>query len=421
MTAPQNERSRVIDTATSTEARLKSFDCFHSTATQPASQLLADSVPLVVENHEAEGYKDHVAKTFTSPCGAWAVLAECESGEHRFAKKILCGKEWCSVCGEDDSAAHKRRQARMLPRMQQVKVAGYLVIEFPLWARHIGASGLHPDSDSGRVVDGWCYSKEDLKASTKLITDVLAGQYGRFGHGRTRQGGYFTRGNARWHWFGDKRAGHWNPHYNVLVDFGTAQFENDGTGFIPTAKLEELKTALREALGVPDLIVHYSYADTPAGIAHKVRYITRSTFRDKEWDEYMANELWNYRNVRWFGSWKDEAVWNLAEVDAEAESLRPVTQLQEGWCPDCGCRLKVRGRSRNGKPVVWTRPVDAVYLDIWKAQEIAGSGYYRLPGLLDSKLPGGGRCTNTTIACKRSKMAAPQYLSWPKLEGGLTT
>ena len=356
-------------------------------------EVVEDLFPLVDEKSDAELYKDYVAKTFTGYCGKWAVVAECESGDHRFAKKIICGKEWCEVCGENDSAAHKRRQARMLPRMQQVKVAGYLVIEFPLRVRHVS-------------VDGRCYSKADLRATTKVITDVIAGRYGRGGHGRTREGGYFGRGIGRWHWFGDKKAGHWNPHYNCLVDFGTADFENDGTGYIPASVLEALKSELREALGVPDLIVNYSYADTPAGIAHKVRYITRSTFRHREWDTYMAQELHKFRNVRWWGSWKDEAVWELADGESESvsESLRPVARLQEGWCPDCGCRLKVRGRSRKGKPVVWTPPVDAVYLGIWKAQEIAGSGYYRLPGLLDSE-----RVVN------RPGSEAGECWKWPEL------
>ena len=97
----------------------------------------------------------------------------------------------------------------------------------------------------------------------------------------------------------------------------------------------------------------------------------------------MANELWNFRNMRWWGSWKGEAVWQLADAAKEGvdvEGLEAVSKLQEGRCPDCGQPLKVLYHNhKTGKPVQWSRPVDSVYLELWQAQEIAGSGYYRIP------------------------------------------
>ena len=330
------------------------------------------SPPELTDFSPRDVYKDLLAKSITpqKTCGAWAIVSECESGEHHFGKRIFCGREWCEVCGEDNSASHKRRQARLLTRIQQVKQLGYFVIEWPDWARHIGEKGLHPDSDRGEGVAGWCYSKTELQDTTQAIIEVLAGRHGR----RGRVGGYFTRGLGRWHWFGDKLPGKWNPHFNVLVD----------SAYLEKSQLEEIKVSLRTALNCPELIVHYSYFDKPGQMVQKVRYITRATFREYGWNPYMAEELFNFRNIRWWGSWKGAIAWELKEVEGEGEDvagLEAVSSLQQGICPDCGRPLKaIRHNSGSGAPVVWSRPVDSVYLKLWDAREISGTGYYRIPG-----------------------------------------
>ena len=363
-------------------------------------------------------YKDRVAKSATPGCGRWAIVADCVSGLHHFAKKILCGREWCEVCGEDDSASHKRRQARLLPKIQQIKHLGYLVIEFPEWARRVGRGGLDPDLDNkGRKVAGWCYSKTDLRRTTKIIVDVLAGK--RCGR-RGRVGGYFGRGITRWHWFGTEYPGKLNPHLNVLVDAdslsdevraevqpaverrkeelkgskqtkevrkesrGIKCYERRTSGYLPKPLLERIKEDLRTSLGVCDLIVHYSYCDKPGQMLNKVHYVTRATFREYSWDPYLAEEvLYNFRNTRWWGSWKDEPVWSLKQAEAEGadiEGLEAVSSLQEGVCPDCGEPLEVLYYNRKtGKPVQWSKPVDSIWLIIWGAEEIAGTDYYRIP------------------------------------------
>ena len=363
-------------------------------------------------------YKDSIAKSATpeSNCGGWAIVADCLSGVHHFAKRIFCGKEWCAVCGEDNSASHKRRQARLLPKAQQVRRLGYFVIEFPEWARYVGQGGLDPDLDGKDRVVGWCYSKDDLRETANIIVDVLAGK--RRGR-RGRVGGYFGRGLARWHWFGEKCPGKLNPHLNVLVDFdslsdevravvqsaieqrkadlkGSKQtkkvrkelrsiecYERGISGYLPKPLLEKIQDDLRAALNIPDLIVHYSYFDKPGQIVQKVRYVTRATFRDYAWDPYLAEELYNFRNMRWWGVWKDDPVWELKQAELEGEdveALEAVSSLQEGICPDCGQPLRVLYHNRRtGKAVQWSRPIDATYLDIWQAEEISGTGYYRIP------------------------------------------
>lgn len=294
-------------------------------------------------------------------CGTLASLAECEGGHH-FAKRRYCGQEWCPICGKHRSAAHNRRISRLLPKVQQIRSMGYLVIEFPEWARFVGHAGFSPDP-----IRGWCRSRADLRATVSDIVEVLAGKRcGRKG----RINGFFERGLARWHWFGDKIPGKWNPHLNVLVD----------GEYIEPDKLEEIKAALRGKLNIPDLIVHYSYCDTPGQMFQKVEYITRATFTNADWSPYMVHELWNFRNTRWWGKWQDASVWYVEHIDADTTGLAECEHLAEGVCPDCGAELKTLYRGKGGRPVKWTKPVmvDEMRLAFWGAEEIGRTGYYRL-------------------------------------------
>jgi len=300
-------------------------------------------------------------KSVKHSCGTYALISECASGQHHFAKRIYCGKEWCVICGAKRSPAHNRRIARVLPKAMQISGMGYFVIEFSDVYRTIGQHGVDPD------IDAWCYSKKDLQDTTRRIVDVLAGK--RMGR-RGRVDGFFQRGLIRWHWFGDEVTGKWNPHANVLVD----------AGYIEPEKLEEIKTALRTALNVPDLIVHYSFVDTPGQMFQKVEYITRATFLNYDWNPYMASELFNFRNQRWWGTWKDAPAWGTDQLeDTDLDGLLDIGKLQGGKCPDCGQPLKTLYHAHDGHEVKWSRPIDSTWLTIWNAEEIAGTGYYRLP------------------------------------------
>ncbi|MFC1929454.1 hypothetical protein ACFLW6_01105 [Chloroflexota bacterium] len=220
---------------------------------------------------------------------------------------------------------------------------GYFVIEFPDIYREIGERGINPEPD----IEAWCYSKNDLQSTSKIIVDTLAGK--RMGR-RGRVGGYFSRGLLHWHWFGDENPGKWNPHANVLVD----------SGFIDTELLEKIKGALRDALNCQELIVHYSYCETPRQKFNKVEYITRATFRNYDWNPYMANELFNFRNQRWWGIWNDKQAWTLSQVDdVNTEGLMAVNSLRKGICPDCGQPLRTIGHDKDGKPSI-TEAITAI-------------------------------------------------------------
>lgn len=164
---------------------------------------------------------------------------------------------------------------------------------------------------------------------------------------------------------------------------GVELYRRGVSAYLPDPVLESIKKDLREALNCPDLIVHYSFCESPGQIVNKVHYVTRATFRDYNWDRYLAEELFNFRNIRWWGAWKGEPVWGLQDAEREGEDvagLESVSCLQSGFCPDCGLPLKViKYDKRMGAAVCWSRPVDAVYLTIWNAEEIDGTGYYRIP------------------------------------------
>jgi hypothetical protein len=263
-------------------------------------------------------------------CPGWMIVGQCVNG-HRYAKELHCGKEWCQVCGQDGSIAHKRRIARLMPKLQQVTSLGYFVIEFP---------------DDYRKVPYRTYSKKGIRSSTNRVVGVLAGA--RY-HGK-RQGGYFARGLLRWHWFGDKLQGKWNPHINVIID----------AGYIPDAKLDIIKAKLKQALTCPDLIVNYSYTDQVPKKVHILKYVTRATFKDESWNEKMAVQLFGFRNIRWWGDWNQPAVWT------NSDELPAISALESGHCPECG------------EPLSWGKPVDILWLQIERVANPLGDGYYEL-------------------------------------------
>lgn len=297
-------------------------------------------------------------------CGVWAVFTECESCHKIKAKRIYCGKEWCPVCGQDKSVAHKRRIARVLKKAMQIEKLGYFVIEFPEIYRHAGRRGVIPDDKGAKY---WCYSKKDLRDTTDIILKVMAGH--RTGKNR-RVGGYFKRGLVRWHWFGDKIPGKWNPHINILVD----------GEYIERHKLDEIKMSLRQSLNVPDLIVNYHYCNSPGQIYHSVEYVTRATFLDRGWNQYMVEELYNFRNQRWWGKWDDEPAWEIADIsEKDKTDIAVISSFHDCKCPDCGGELMAIGKNKKtGQPIYWSKPIDSSYLIIWGAQEIGHTGYYRI-------------------------------------------
>ncbi|GAI70520.1 unnamed protein product [marine sediment metagenome] len=124
-----------------------------------------------------------------------------------------------------------------------------------------------------------------------------------------------------------------------------------------------LKRSIAKTIG-KDLEINYSYVRTPKRIMHRVKYVTKATFRDIEWDEPLANALYGFHNGCFAGTWDDPPKWKLTGTDKKFNALLP---LAEGNHPV------------SGKPIVWNkRPIPFVLVLMEEPVDIGG-GYYLLP------------------------------------------
>jgi hypothetical protein len=224
-----------------------------------------------------------------------------------------------------------RRFARWIGKAQQVKTMGYLVFTLP------------------EEVRGRYSRRARLNELTKRVT---CGDKSHHIEGLLKGMG-FERGLARWHWFGDKTPGKWHPHLNVVIE----------AGHLSQGQLQAIRRAWAGIVGVDVAVVNYSYTEVVPKMVHILKYVTRATFRDYTWDERMAAELYNFRNMRSWGSWGGEPVW---ELEGKAE-LEPIAKLEAGLCPTCGER------------VTWGRAKDIALLKAWVTSgqaEPLGAGYW---------------------------------------------
>lgn len=271
-------------------------------------------------------------------CGSWTLRGECEHG-HEFAKQVVCGREWCPVCGKDGSKAHQRRKAQWFPRARQLGSMGYFVFTVPPEVR-----------DRYRT----------------------RGALGRLGKSvkRMLQGQGFSRGLRRWHPFGEPlghgKAPQYHPHLNVLVE----------AGHLSSDLLDEVKASWGRILGVPRnrVNVRYRYYTTAAQMAHKVKYVTRATFLDWRWDPELAKEWVGFRNSSAWGSWEGEPVWE--SVGQDDGSGFAVWMLEQNRCPIDGTR--VRWLYAEGKRSV-----------LFQHMRHLGAGYYSSGDYITLR-PGGG-------------------------------
>jgi len=266
----------------------------------------------------------------------WFIAGECENG-HRFAKELVCGKEFCGVCGKDGSIAHNRRWLRWLPKIQQIDSLGYFVFTLP-----------EPSRAKYRT-------KKALSGLGHQVQELLKG----FG---------YSRGLRRWHYFGD-RSTKYHPHLNCLVD----------GGYMSPKKLKAINRAYASLVGVDVIDVKYRYRKSPGRMLHTLRYTCRATFRDYAWDLELALELRGFRNmVVWGrGKWNSEPSWSLDELSGKAKAevegldIEAIESLAEKRCPVCG------------EAVVWGEALPIGLLAMVDKTPL-GAGYYRLT---DNKSP----------------------------------
>jgi hypothetical protein len=157
----------------------------------------------------------------------------------------------------------------------------------------------------------------------------------------------------------------YNPHLNILVP---GEFLDN---------LEQIKADLRRELQCPELIVHYDYFDEVPRMVNKLKYITRATYLDERWFPELRHELFNFRNVRYWGKWNMPVAWHTQGE----EFYETIAKLESCECPDCHVKLKA------------SAPVSSRYFDLWQSQGrtvAIGASYFELkhddagaPGHLD--------------------------------------
>lgn len=272
-------------------------------------------------------------------CGRWGMLKECEQG-HNILKRLVCGREWCPVCGQDDSEHHKRRVARLIDRVFSMDSIGYFVFEVPLaWRGYFEDVGM-------------------LRAASLYLSRMLG-----------REG--FPKAVRRWHYYGkavhiiddnefigeDKKLelGKYHPHLNCLCE----------GGHIGKKKLRRIRRLWSNWLKVNcsqersrTAPVYYHYARSASMKWHWVRYITRPTFKAlTDSNRHIASDLFQFNNTSWWGVFSDDdKARGRARFEAWLETLPEAKKhkvvdvaahdaYESGLCP------VVVGYSRNGAPV----------------------------------------------------------------------
>ncbi|MBA7590238.1 hypothetical protein ES708_32351 [subsurface metagenome] len=151
-------------------------------------------------------------------------------------------------------------------------------------------------------------------------------------------------------------------HLNGLVD----------GEYIADDRLDELKKKLRRLIYPRSVIrrwgdkldIHYSYKRSPAEMMHTLRYCTKATFTDIEWDEALAHSLHGARYSCWWGKWDEPPKWQLDPSDKKTAAL---SMLGQGLHPV------------SGKPIKWNK--EPVPWSLVEREHPAplGNGYYILP------------------------------------------
>lgn len=263
-------------------------------------------------------YPELLAQSHTGlseKCGRYGLVGKCSNG-HKFARPLTCGFEWCENCGADGSDAHKRRKAPWIEKVMSSPSWLYLVFTLPPEVR------------------------ADYRTKEKIAALGVAVK-------RLLQRAGYDRGLRRWHWFGD-RSRVYHPHLNVLVP----------GEWMDVAVLARIKRSYAAILGVSvDRVnVRVSVRRGPAAVLHSVRYITRATFKRREWDVELWRELVGFRNsATWGRKW--ERVWEMPKGEekegAEVNGALAARLLDMGICPDCGGSIKWEGIETFHKGALW--------------------------------------------------------------------
>jgi len=206
-------------------------------------------------------------------CQEGFISGQCTNG-HKWAKSVICAKEWCTVCGKKESDLHRRRYFRWWDKAHSLNKVGKIVITFPTQ---------------------WHDFYSDLDTLRRFRISVKS---------HLKKSGY-KKGLMRWHWAGDCQyckkwkgvdgftgckhcrftgsGSDFRPHLNIVIE----------SGFLNPAKLDIFLTGIKQMArdwafangSIMDCdfdilpVVNYTYGKTPEQITHAIKYITRPTAR----------------------------------------------------------------------------------------------------------------------------------------------
>ncbi len=294
-----------------------------------------------------DGYLERVAKgiftgtksylpSSSKKCGTWAKIGQCENG-HRYAKRLFCGRPYHEACRE---ITHRKKLARLLPKAQQIMPMGYWVVRPPNKYQYLYRT------------------KKQRSAFTTRVSQAL-------------QAIGYSRGIILKHDFGEK-SDIYAFHPNVLVDSGYKAPEVLDVEKRQLRRLIYPRWMLREYGDTLD--IWYEYRQTRGEIMHTLKYCTKATFLDYQWDPSLADSLYRERYVVSWGNWKQPEKWQLSRHDRYLESL---VSLEQKKCPQCG------------EPLKWSRPCQSFVLVLMEEPVDLGNGYYCLPPIrAPAVLPG---------------------------------
>ncbi len=253
-----------------------------------------------------------------TPCTHSFLKGKCESG-HEFLKALSCSREWCPDCGEFESMIHNRRVARWFPRVMQMRKLGYLVVTVPRELRK------------------------------EFLNKKVLSEFRTYCKRKLQRMGY-DRGLARYHWAGDCkhcRGGkipdcgicqgtgadrEFKPHLNFLIEEGylsPAQFENKIKLFREDLGKWFNKKFREELNGVTvSGQCFYSYAETDQHRIHKLKYVTRATFRF--YNKKVCDTIKGFRTSSIWGKWEKN----------KQERTSALVSFESGLCPCCGFNIK---------------------------------------------------------------------------------
>jgi hypothetical protein len=291
-------------------------------------------------------------------CGAKtnAVDLRCPA-EHRYAKQIFCGRQYCPRCGEEGSVIHQQRYSRSWDRLMWAPVLGKIVLTVPEEIRNDFKS---IDKLGKLHKAGWACVKEVWGR------DIVKED------GEVEKGMDIDGVMTNVHLFGDEdekedRFDKFHPHVNVtfpleakLVLALIVSVERlealRGKWYYMMEELTGKKISLMED-GRKRENAWYGFSATEAHKAHWLKYALRPTvgaerFRrlDDGMKEFVTTSLVGFHNVRWYGKlsnrtfpkYKRDYLENTPfyQEFLSKKQEKPVVRGFK-YCPICHGQLKV--------------------------------------------------------------------------------